>query len=687
MIMHRDRNRPILSAIPIGTDSMHKLALTLALLATTPLLANPGPETADEVRKRRAQRQLEKNERNQAREAKSREMGDLPDIDPALVEDFATMLDIIADPSMEGRIPGSRGIEDAAQYIESHLINLGLTPAFPTIENTDDESEVVTHFSSFRQPMQMGSHTAAVSESLQVGDTVFKAGPDYSPLAYSGSASVDAPVVFVGYGIVSGPNSYLGFETSESIEDKIALVLNYEPMNDDGSSQWRDEKWSHNSRLTYKVTALERRGAAAVIIVSPPNAIDPRVDLLETIESTSPPTNRMGSQTGPQYDMPVIHVTPQVANAILAHTQSDAPNPHTLDSLIERANESGIVEPLGDQSISMNIELQRTPRWTSNIGAILQGKGKLKDEYVVIGSHYDHVGYGKFGTRFPERKGEVHPGADDNGTGTTANIISAKTLTEQYQLLGENQDARSILFLWFTAEESGLNGSKFYVKDPIAPIDNHAVMLNMDMIGTLSDGLLEIGGFNSGEGFEELALPHLTTAAIPYSEDVSVGSGRSDHASFDAVGIPNLFFFTGLHDRYHSPDDTTELIDNEGCVRVSLLVSAMALDAATRDDRLIHPSSRVKKPEKEGPNVRVGIIPSNASKGGMKVERVFEDTSASQAGLAPGDIIIQWDDTELDSVETWMPILTDHEPGDVVQLKVTRGPETLELKMTLRAIE
>lgn len=670
---------------------MLKLIATLTILFSISISALAGPETAAEVRERRAKQQLEDNKRNQEREALSRELGDMPEIDPSLVEDFTTMLDIIADPSMEGRVPGSRGIEDAATYIESHLIALGLTPAFPSIETVLDtgldSTEITTPFDSFRQQMQMGSKTAATTETLTVGDTTFNPGPDFSPLAYSGSASVTAPVAFVGYAIVSGPNNYLGFETSETIKDKIALVLNYEPMNDQGSSQWREDKWSHNARLTYKVAALERRGAAAVIIVSPPNAIDDRVDLLETISSTAAPASRMGTQTGPEYDIPVIHVTPEVANAILALTQQDASIPHSLDDLITKANESGIVLPLGDNEISLDIQIERTPKWTSNVGAILPGKGALKDEYVVIGSHYDHIGYGKFGSRMPNRKGEVHPGADDNGTGTTANLISAKTLTQRYQLLAENQDARSILFLWFTSEESGLNGSRYYTQNPIAPIEDHVIMLNMDMVGTLSDGLLEIGGFKSARGFKDYATPHLASAAIPYSTEVSVGEGRSDHASFDAVGIPNLFFFTGLHERYHSPDDTTDLIDNEGCVRVSLLVSAMAHDSATRSDRLVHPASRAKKPEKDGPNVRVGIIPSNSSKGGMNIERVFEDTSASAAGLRPGDRITKWNDADLDSVETWMPILTSNEPGDIITLTIIRDGETIEVEMTLRPIE
>ena len=649
-------------------------ALIAATLSSATLLAF-GPETAEDIRRQRAQRQLEENRRAQEREANKQTQEDLPPIDPALVTEYTEMLQVIASPEMEGRVPGSQGIEKAATYIQDHLIDLGLNPAF-----TNDDGNP-----SYRQPMQMGTHTAATAVNLSFGGTSYTSFDEASPLAYSGSASVTAPVVFAGYAIVSGPNNYLGFETNETVEDKIAIVLNYEPMNPDGTSQWKDEGWSHNSRLTYKVTALDRRGAAGVIIVSPPGAQDDRVDVLESVESTAPPSNRIGDRSGPEYDIPVVHATPAVVDSILTYLGSDS----DLATLIKQSNNDGLVKPLGDKEITLSVELSRSPRMTDNIGAILPGKGDLADEFVVIGSHYDHVGFGKFGTRRATDRGKLHPGADDNGSGTTANIMCAELLTKRYELLTDDDNARSILFLWFTAEESGLNGSKFYVDHPIAPLDQHYIMLNMDMVGTLSDGLLEIGGFNSGEGFEELATPSLEASKIVYSEDVSVGSGRSDHASFDNAGVPALFFFTGLHERYHAPEDVPdpELLDMEGAVRIASLVSDMAYDAATSPTDIVHPQDKAKQAQEEGPKVRVGIIPSNTAAGGMRIDRVFEDTSASEAGLHTGDRITKWNGVEVESVESWMPIIAKHQPGDKVTLEVQRGDETLELEMTLRAIE
>ncbi|CAN0590262.1 unnamed protein product, partial [Laminaria digitata] len=189
-------------------------------------------------------------------------------------------------------------------------------------------------------------------------------------------------------------------------------------------------------------------------------ASDDRVDVLESVESTSPPSNRVGDRDGPRYDIPVVHATPAVAQSILTYLDSD----DDFKALIAKANETGIVQPLGDpaqnKQVTLGVELERTPRMTDNIGAILPGQGALANEFVVIGSHYDHVGFGKFGTRRATDRGKLHPGADDNGTGTTANLITAQLLKQRYQLLAEDEPARSILFLWFTAEESGLNGSK-----------------------------------------------------------------------------------------------------------------------------------------------------------------------------------------------------------------------------------
>lgn len=673
-------HRPIIAALSI------LIAATLQAPAwSSDAGFTQGPETARELRKQRAQKNLENNRRNLDRLARD---ADLPAVDEALVEEFTRLIEYLSDPAREGRVPGSIGIEEAAVFIEDELGKIGLVPAFDLSELSVDDVEIITPNASYRQPMPMGSSQAAVIQKFVINGVELSGGEDFAPLAYSGSTTASGAVVFAGYAIVSGPNSYMGFGPNDDLKGKIVLCLKFEPMDEEGNSIWREGRWSHHSRLTYKVSALERRGASAVLIVSADSANDPTAGILDTIDSTSPPAS-MGrlNQGGPKFSIPVLSITPYAAQMIL----DNGGNGQTLEGLIAKANKEGIVESVGDVEAEIEIEIERTKTYTDNVAGILRGKGDLAGEFIVIGAHYDHLGYGHFGSR-TGAKGTLHPGADDNASGTSGVILAAQQLTRQYELLSETDHARSILFLLFTAEESGLNGSRFYVDNPITEIANHHIMLNMDMIGRLELDPLEVGGLKSSDQLYSLISGPPERSGIVYDTKTSVGEGRSDHASFDAQKIPNLFFFTGLHDEYHTPEDTVDLIDMAGAVRVAIVVSEIALDAATMREPFIHrraPNAKGHKANQENdqPTIRIGIIPADSSDGGLLVQRVFDNTSASNAGLQSGDRITHWGGDAISSVDSWAPVLLEHKPGDVVALTIVRGDETLEIKMTLKGIE
>jgi len=623
-----------------------------------------------ERRRQRALRRLGVNEPNLRRRAESADMDALPEVDPGLVESYERVLRYIADPEREGRAPGGDGIEDAADFLVNEFRAIGLDPAFEG-------------GASYRQEIEFGATIEAAAEALSINGMDMVAGEDFAPLAYSGSTDAQGPVVFAGFAIRSGPDGYEGIPDDADLNGAIALCLKYEPMDAEGRSLWRDEGWSNRSRMTYKVNALANRDASGVLIVSPRRADDALAGVLDNLGSTAPP-QFAGARRGPSFDIPVMSVSPETAQTILLAGGSD----DTLDELVTRASGRGVVEPLGARA-SMRVELERTPTLTDNLGALLRGRGALADEYIVIGAHYDHVGYGRFGSRMRNAAGIVHPGADDNASGTAGLLIAARQLRDRYALLGENDAARSVLFLLFTAEESGLNGSRFYVDNPIAPIESHEVMLNLDMIGTLESDPLEVGGLSSSDELGSIALAHLDASGLVYAEDVSVGSGRSDHASFDAERVPNLFLFTGLHERYHLPGDTIEFVDTRGAVRVATICAQIAYDAATDPGVFVHTrdtDGADEGPRRE-PKVRVGIVPSNAFGGGMTVLRVFDETSASQAGLEPQDKITHWNGEPIGSVEDWLPVLSAHEPGDVVVLRVERAGREIELEMTLRSAD
>lgn len=642
------------------------------------------PETARELRKKRAEMKLDRNRANLDRLARENE---LPPVDEVLLEEYTRIITYIADPEREGRAPGTQGILDAADYIRDEFITLGLEAPFDETAVSGEGELVETGSKSYFQAMPIGSSLAATAQNLSIRTRALVAEEDFQPLAFSGSEAASGEVVFTGYAVVSGPNGYMGFDSSEKLDGKIAMCLKYEPMDEDGNSQWDEDGWSHHSRLTYKVSALERRGASAVLIVSPESANDDQAGMMDSIGSTSPPPSMGLRNGGPKFDIPVMSITPETAQRIL----DSGDRGQTLDKLIAKANKGGIIESIDGSQVSLDVEIKKTKTFTDNIGAVLAGKGDLADEYVVIGGHYDHVGYGQFGSR-SRSKNVIHPGADDNASGTTGVLLAAQQLTQRYALLGDTDQARSILFLLFTAEESGLNGSKYYADHPIVDIEDHELMLNMDMIGRLEADPLEIGGLESSDELAFLTKRELDESGIIYDQDTSVGSGRSDHASFEAKKVPNIFFFTGLHDQYHTPEDTLDLVDLEGALRISSVVSEIAYDAATTHDDFIHERERNvadsrKDDDNSQPKVRIGIIPVDAADGGLFVQRVFDNTSASNAGLQSGDRITHWDGEAITSVESWSPALVKHEPGDVVKLKVERDGEIQEIEMTLKGLE
>lgn len=657
---------------------------TPASAATTSARPTAQPDTQpektpDEVRAERARNRLGEN--TPALERAAEAPRELPPIDPALVEFYRANVVELADPAYEGRAPGTAGIERAAVYIEEHFKALGLQPAFATSELAADGTEVLTPRTTFRQPFGVGQETRAGAATMAVDGQAVEPDVDFSVLAYSGSGEVAAPVTFAGYAIVSGPAGYLGFDPNTRFEDKVVLALAYEPMHEDGTSQWQDDGFSHHAPMTHKASALIRRGAKAVLIVKPPHARDDRVDLLETVDSTR--TARPGlNARAPRFDAPVLQITPELAQRILDR----AGDPDlTLATLVEQANAGAVTLDLPGEPIALNVKMETISTETFNVGAVLPGVGSLADEYIVIGAHYDHVGYGSTGA-MPGNAGELHPGADDNASGTTGMMLIAKTLTERVRALPPNQPRRSVLFLAFSAEEMGLLGSLHYTKEPIVPIGRHALMLNLDMIGTLEQEPLEIGNLRSSTALPELLDPHFERSGLVIARETSVGNGRSDHASFDAVGVPNVFFFTGLHPRYHRPQDTGDTIDYEGGARIALMVADIAMDAAARPQPIVHRRAATD-PAAGQPTVRIGLLPANSTKGGILVQRVFPDTSASAAGIEPNDRLLTWNGKELRSVEDLRPRLVEHKPGDVVKVTLERGGQTVEVDMTLRAIE
>ncbi len=575
-------------------------------------------------------------------------------------------LTTLASPFMEGRVPGSRGMEIAKEYMEHYFVQHGLSAPF-------------ADGTSYRQPFPLAGTAKLESQALSFEgiDLNVSAEEDYTAMSVGGGASVSGPAVFVGYSIKKGEDDYTNYPEGMDLTGKVAVMFRFEPMDAEGKSLWASRGWSNRASFNSKIRAVRDAGAIGAVIVNTPGADDPRVD------------NLIGFNSGGRkvLDGPVFMLTTEAGTRLL---EAADPEGRSVDELRGIADEEGGAFDLNVR-VNLSAEIDDQELTAENVGGLIEGKGELKDELVVIGAHLDHLGMGYFGSR--SGAGELHPGADDNASGSAALIMLADKLQDDYAALPEDADARSILILAFSAEESGLNGSFYYAANPIRPIEDHALMINFDMIGRILNDRLSVSGGVTGEGMSEWLAPYFEESPLSIVEPEGV-SGASDHTAFMRKDVPILFaIIADFHGDYHTPGDTSDKINRVGAVHTVHLFQKIAFGAATRAERFAYkePPRRNRRavaaaatPELK---VRVGLLPSfGEGQGlGVRVGTVTPETAAAEAGIEPGDMIVRWDGVKVEDLESWSAMLAEHEPGDEVKVGIKRDGEELTLDVKLRA--
>lgn len=583
------------------------------------------------------------------------------------VRRYHQIVTTLSDPFFEGRAPGTKGVEIAADMMDFYFTRIGLEPFF-----TDANGE-----QSFRQTFEVTGPLEVVrsgaSWSTRGQSRSLSEGSDFNVMGFSGNAEATGELVFVGYSIENGENGYSTYGPDDDLSGKIAVLLRFEPMNEQGKSKWAENAWSPRSGLAGKIDAITKRGAAGIVLVNPPGADDPRAAELPTARGTS---FNLGVQ------VPAVALSHDAADRLLRETTG-----RSLMDWRKKADASGGVTPIPQATMTIEGGVERPRIPTDNVAAVLRGRGALAEEYVIVGGHYDHVGYGYFGSRVGAI-GQIHPGADDNASGTAGVLMAAERLKKAYDELPPDQDARSIVFMGFGAEESGLNGSRYFVENMPFAVSQAQAMINLDMIGRLRDEQkLQIGGVETAAGFMDILKPIFDASGLPITPQGG-GSGPSDHASFNAKGIPVLFFHTGLHGEYHAPSDEAWTINHEGAVATANLAADVALTLATTPQKLEFRETTTRRMgAMPRARVRLGIAPGNYSDTlpGVVVGDVTPGTSAADAGIQKGDRIIKWGGEELADVEQMMTMLAKHEPGEVVEMVVVREGREITIPVTMKA--
>jgi len=314
---------------------------------------------------------------------------------------------------------------------------------------------------------------------------------------------------------------------------------------------------------------------------------------------------------------------------------------------------------------------------TANVVGFLQGNDKkLKDEVVIIGAHYDHLGHG--GHNALDSSKAIHYGADDNASGTAGMIELAEYFAKNKKNL-----KRSLLFMAFSGEEEGLHGSIYYTKNPYLPLEKTQTMINMDMVGRLKDSILIVEGFGSSPYWKEL-FSGLDTSKFKmrYKPD---GVGPSDHSSFYKKNIPVLFYFTGLHKDYHKASDTRDKINYQGEADVLAMVKANINILQSRKERVpfsLVPVDTTKKVSSF--SVYVGGTPDYGyDVVGLKISDIAPNSPAEKAGLKAEDIVIKFGAVEIKNIYDYTGQMSKYKPGDVVDFVVKRAGKDIIVPVTL----
>jgi len=567
----------------------------------------------------------------------------------------------LSNPWMGGRQPGTPGDELAALYISWYFDRAGLEPAF--------EGE-------WRQPFDftLGRAVPEVrAASLSIGGTDLAHGEDFGVLANCGTTAASLPLSFVGYGIDTGPEGYTSFAESDDLSGRAVLLLRYEPLDEDGRSRWEEDGFSPHSAIRRKFRSLVDRGAAAILMVNPVDAVDGRSGV-ETVASTS------GFR--PNLDIPALHLSQDTAERLLAHASNGTAS---LRDLQEDANEGivGVRHFDDDAMIAIETDVVAPSFDTQNIAGLLPGAGALADEWVVVGGHYDHIGHGYTGSRMPGDN-RVHPGADDNASGVGTILILAERLAEA--AASDDRPRRGVIFITFSGEEAGLHGSRHFVNNPPIDLDKTNLMLNLDMMGRLKGDTVALTGTGTAEEFDEM-LPRLVEPTGLTVSTTPSGLGPSDHSTFYRQDIPVLFFFTGLHDDYHTPDDVGWRVNPEGTLKIIDLCEVILDEATHKTEPFTFATATAGTPARDtGSTVRLGIMPSytTADEPGVVIDGVTEGTTAHEAGILEGDIITAWNGEQIEGGSDLMKHLRSHAPGDTVTITVTRQGGSLDIQVTLK---
>lgn len=576
-------------------------------------------------------------------------------------DELRAHVEYLASDELEGRMTGTHGARLAAKYIGRHFERLGLEPA-------GDNGSYLQEFpfTSGIRVVEEKNHLEVVNDSTGRETVTFELDEDFRPLAVTSNDEVSGPVVFAGYGLVvpgdleTGYDSYAGLD----VEGKIVLALRYVPEDVDME---RRMELNQYHEIRYKAMHARNRGAKALLIVTGPNS--PAAGELVPLKF---------DQSTASSEIVAVSVSRRVADAILAgsgttldevQSELDTENPHY---------EGSFELPGVTVTVSTGVEHEKEPG--HNVIALLPPATiDGSEEYVVLGAHYDHIGYGEIGSM--AKKGEeglIHNGADDNASGTATVLELASAMA-----VGGTGPQRGVLFCLWSGEELGTVGSSYFVDHPVVDLERIVAYVNFDMVGRLRDNVLKVQGTGSSDAWTGMierrnvaAGFDLKLQADPYLP--------TDVTPFYQKKVPVLSFFTGSHEDYNRPTDDPETLNYLGMARIASFALALSTDLVEAADRPEYAKvvmSKSRSAGRGGLRAYLGTIPDYTSDDveGVALSGVRAGSPADKAGLQEGDIIVEFAGQKITNIYDYTYALGAVKIGEPVAIVVLRDDERVKL--------
>lgn len=597
-----------------------------------------------------------------------------------------THVQYLASDKLEGRRTGGTGATYAAGYVSNLFANYKLKAGFNAPGTKGKTKANYLQTFSIITGVEIGAgNTFSIDISKNGGQKLtFVEEMAFKPVGFSPNGEISGrSVVFAGYGISSSELKYDDYKNLD-VRNKVVVVFDGSPDADNPHSNFA----RYNAHAKAKIA--KDKGAVGLLIVSREAKLE--TDKLAQLKYDA---------TLGEAALPTLLISRKSGADILDTDETGLQNAEKIAAMSKTIPLNACLAANSNAAVDFKVNLVKKTAEAYNVVGVLEGNdSNLKNEAIVIGAHYDHLGRGGQGS-LAANSTEIHHGADDNASGVSAMLELAR------QFAKEKKNKRTIIFIAFGGEEEGLLGSQYYVSNPAFPIAKTVAMINMDMVGRLNGEKLTIGGIGTASEWKNLVEAKdlsdgvgltvaklnnfpaqnnnsnsITKFNLQLNED---GFGPSDHSSFYAQKVPVLFFFTGTHNDYHKPSDTAEKINYSGLLKITNFVEEIvrAVDANPTKPTYAVAKSSGMAGGRSGFNISLGTVPNYADGAGdgLMLDGVRDDSPAAKAGVKAGDKIIKLAGKEIRNISDYTFILGEMKADTEYEIVVRRGSETLTLKI------